>query len=490
MTGDTFLLIPMMPTPNGPLHLGHIAGPYLRMDVLARFLRSTGRSVLLISSTDAHDSYVLKEARKQRKTPSEIASDYTDIILADFERMSIRFDVFDNPRSPKLSAFFAECHESIIKHLVEIGATTSVEYALADHRGRILEPFEVAGICGGCMNEIIGLNCEVCGFSNGVEHVLDPKTNDGVPAQLISRKGLAVRWSCHTEILQTIAKYSLPASFVRCAAAIIGQGSAMLTAPGSVGVCTMRGVEAPIYNTYFGHAIYCSSRAAERDKRFNDAFSEGSGVMTVTSLGLDNCGDVPASVSMAIAMGRRPFDYCYGSHFLNLNGEKFSTSRNHAVFVSRVSSNVSTDCLRLYLGLMSPEAQEEDFAVSEFVRFHNQIYHSDILPRVVAAANAIRRRRALQSEWHSSDATVPTCHREGLDLSAFSLRRHSQGILDALRAFEVSSTDEGPARLKSLISVASPLLPGLCRSLQQYIDGYARCPKARVINDSDLPVGL
>lgn len=93
----TYVLIPVMPTPNGPLHLGHIAGPFLKMDMLARHLRRNGNTVALVSATDPYETHVLPRADEQNKPVEQICAENHRAIHRCLQALDIRYDAFIDP---------------------------------------------------------------------------------------------------------------------------------------------------------------------------------------------------------------------------------------------------------------------------------------------------------------------------------------------------------------------------------------------------------
>lgn len=89
MTNTKYFLTPVCLVPNGRAHLGHIAGPLLKMDVLRRHLLLCGASVHMISLSDAHESHVPIRAHQNRTTPEDIANRFHDLIAADLKTLAI-----------------------------------------------------------------------------------------------------------------------------------------------------------------------------------------------------------------------------------------------------------------------------------------------------------------------------------------------------------------------------------------------------------------
>ena len=90
------MLVLAMPTANGSLHLGHIGGPYLKMDVLKRHFQQKCYDVCLVGGIDAHDSYIKLQAVKENSSTAAIASKYYTLIKHDLLKMNIEFDSFIN----------------------------------------------------------------------------------------------------------------------------------------------------------------------------------------------------------------------------------------------------------------------------------------------------------------------------------------------------------------------------------------------------------
>jgi methionyl-tRNA synthetase len=485
----SYLLVPMMPTPNGPLHLGHIAGPYLKLDVLRRYLLAEGHTVAMVSSTDAFDAYVKSTASTEGVTSQAVAARYYREIRADFERLSIVFDAFVDPASAEEVDEFSAVHRSLVRELQLREAVVQTDVALADKDGRILEAFEFEGDCGCCGKSIVGYSCEACGFSNGAGDVIRPRQRDGTPAFLVTRRGLALKKAEHNKITATIEGYGLPQPFLETAQVIVARSHLLLTAPGAFGVCRYEPYDAPLYNTYFGHAIFASMIAKRGNNAFEGAFSTVSDIITVTSLGIDNCVDIPASAAMALAVEGRPFDHCLGNFFLDLDGKKFSTSRNHAIFVAGLSDRVTCDSLRFYLALISPETGVENFDVDDYVRFHNDVFCGELLKLATSlalrarAVGAAIKRGELRAQDYALNCTSL------LQPALFSLKGYARLLLKEWRAMSDIRHADAHFYFAALLAAAGPLTPTLGHRLQRFADGDNEIGAIELINRNDLPLG-
>ena len=118
---ERYLFLPANPTPNGRLHLGHMAGPYLRLDLYARFLKVMGHDVHVLFGTDAYDSYVSFMARKEGVPADVLATRNYELIKSDLEALAIGFDHFVDPVSPAWQEAFTNTHRALMDQLDKAG---------------------------------------------------------------------------------------------------------------------------------------------------------------------------------------------------------------------------------------------------------------------------------------------------------------------------------------------------------------------------------
>ena len=162
---ERHLLLPAYPTPNGRLHLGHIAGPFLHMDVLARSLKLFGAKVGMVSMVDSTDAYVLFQARQQNKTPSDIVESNFKNIRNDLSKMKIDLDLFINP----LSQPYQERYQSILKDFLDqLSEHQDLSYKdetyfYDDNIEEYLSGPWIKGFCPYCNESVVGFFCEKCG---------------------------------------------------------------------------------------------------------------------------------------------------------------------------------------------------------------------------------------------------------------------------------------------------------------------------------------
>ena len=169
--GVTVIVIPQ-PTVNGPLHIGHLSGPYLAADVASRAARSRGERVLTLAGVDIHPNYVLTKAESLDADVDELIATYKGQIMTAFERARIGYDVFLDPQEPTYQKAIA----GMLGELVDSGTVPVQEMTLhqcADC-GRTLHHSYVVGKCPVCGTGANGTSCEGCGGFTSAQVLLDP----------------------------------------------------------------------------------------------------------------------------------------------------------------------------------------------------------------------------------------------------------------------------------------------------------------------------
>ncbi len=158
-----FVLITPPPTPNGPLHLGHLSGPYVAGDVAVRAARARGESVLSVSGLDVHQNYVVTAAEQEGRTPAEVMADYGARIRSAFALAGVEYDLFLDPAQD------ADYRTGVARLLDELlgrggGAVQvrEVPWAVCASCGRGLHHARVAGRCRVCGAGAAGGACEGC----------------------------------------------------------------------------------------------------------------------------------------------------------------------------------------------------------------------------------------------------------------------------------------------------------------------------------------
>jgi len=160
-----YFLVPVMPTPNGRMHLGHIAGPYLKMDVLKRKVQRGTGVAYLYSGSDVFESYVELKASQINKSPNDICNYYHKLILADFKALNIDFDEFINPLDSRFFKSFIEFYRVLNKSLIETSSLVEKEeiFLYDVENNRYITGCWLSGVCPNCNKNTGSYLCESCG---------------------------------------------------------------------------------------------------------------------------------------------------------------------------------------------------------------------------------------------------------------------------------------------------------------------------------------
>ncbi|HEX9030651.1 MAG TPA: class I tRNA ligase family protein [Streptosporangiaceae bacterium] len=364
------------PTPNGGLHIGHLSGPYLGTDAFVRFQRMNGTTVYHLAATDDNQSYVAECARREGRTPTEVARHYAAEIVQTLAAMDIEPDHIthtsqDELYTPALQAFFSR--------LVESGRVTRQEgAALFDgETGQYLfEPY-VGGGCPTCGNETGGNICEICGEPNFCIDLIDPKPSAG---SAVPRQGTITRYmlplhDLRADILEHHHVGRAPARVRELAHRVFRRDrlDMALTHPGSWGVLPLQ-QDVPgqviwvwielafgfIYNIEaLGRELGTGWRA---DKPQDDW-------KIVHFLGYDNTFYhslfSPALYKIANPEWTPDVDYNVNEFYL-LDGDKFSTSRRHVIWGKDLLTPRTVDGIRFYLALTRPETHRTNFTLEAY----------------------------------------------------------------------------------------------------------------------------
>ncbi|HKS50078.1 MAG TPA: methionine--tRNA ligase [Amycolatopsis sp.] len=407
-TARRHLLIPIMPTPNGRFHLGHIAGPYLKMDLIARHLRRRGDQAWIITGTDSYESYVLRRAEEQNRDPVEVCTDYHKLIECDLAALDIELDAFISPVSSSACATYRELHHEWVRRMERSNGVVAVTERLPFDAvtNRYAGGCWLSGRCPDCASPVTSYFCEDCGTHFRPEELLEPqgrKAEDPLLWRPVT--SLFLRLPEPVTILAHLERMAVPARFRAIAERFLTRNRRLLrlSVPGDWGVPLTPDGGGPrslfSYTGLLPYSLLCGDLHADLTHAGSSAFAAGSDVVTVSSFGIDNT--IPMLVG---AIGgalldptSKPFDHFLVNHFYQLEGEKFSTSRDHAIWVSDIVAQprIVTDAIRYYLAKVSPDSQTRSLDVQDFVNTVN----SDLAGGISRSTGiAVERLRDLAGE--------------------------------------------------------------------------------------------
>jgi len=362
------------PTPNGGLHIGHLSGPYLGTDAFVRFQRMNGHRVWHLAATDDFQSYVAECARREERTPAQVAEHYADEITQTLALMDIEPDqVVHTSRDPgypdALRAFFSR--------LVDSGLVTPREgTALFDgETGQYLYEPDVSGGCPTCGNSTGGNICEICGEPNFCADLIDPVPTRGTAQP---RTGTITRYTLslgdmRADVLEHHHVGRAPARLRELANRVLARENLdfALTHPSSWGVTpAQQDVPGQVIWVWielafgFIYGIESLGRTLGEDWRADAPQDDWK---IVHFLGYDNTFYhsifSPALYKIASPAWTPDIDYNVNEFYL-LDGDKFSTSRRHVIWGKDILGPDTVDGIRYYLARTRPETHRTNFTLA------------------------------------------------------------------------------------------------------------------------------
>jgi len=481
------------PTPNGDMHVGHLSGPYLNADVFVRAMRARGQTVRYVTGGDDNQSYLTITALKRGERPGVVADMFNQRIVETLARLEIDLDHYSLPDAAYRNYINEFFHGLLLNgHLVP----KTRNHWYCEETGQFLYEGYTRGHCPNCLALSYGNICETCGHPNHPGDLIGAESSLARRQHLVLRPltllyleveryrdDLAVfhaqtasRWRPHLRALQqqlmARSLLDLPVSF-----------------PGDWGIpVEATGFSGQIWNSW-AEMLPALMLAASRADLPMEA---GTGL--VQFLGFDNaywfCIAHPA---LAIAAGRLDAlpSQIITNEFYLLNEEKFSTSRNHAIWGADFLGLCPSTHARFYLARTNPELHQTNFSPDTMVRVVNG--------ELVGPWNALwEAYLQLEQRFGSAPGEGPAaaelhacldravhCIWRSYAQESFSLRNAAAQVTliiqllvkYAKRGEEGDGEKDGTVRLKvlrhglrQLSAAAAPLLPAFCASLRVALD--------------------
>jgi methionyl-tRNA synthetase len=393
-----------LPYTNGPIHIGHLAGVYVPSDIYARYLRLQGKDVAFICGSDEHGVAISMKAKKEGITPQQVIDKYDGIIRQSFLDFGISFDNYSRTSAAvhhdTASAFFKKLYDNgdFIEEVTEQLYDAKADQFLADRF--------VVGTCPKCSNEeAYGDQCEKCGSTLNATDLINPKsTITGETPVLKETK----HWFLPLDRYQDFLKeWILETHAKDWKTNVLGQVKSWLDdglKPRAVTRDLDWGIDVPVEGAtgkklyvWFDAPIgYISSTKewAAREGKDWEPYWKDAGTKLVHFIGKDNivfhCIIFPA---MLKAEGSFILpDNVPANEFLNLEGNKLSTSKNWAVWLHEYLLDFpgKQDVLRYALTANAPETKDNDFTWKDFQsRNNNELaaVFGNFINRVVVLTN-------------------------------------------------------------------------------------------------------
>ncbi|NBB29591.1 methionine--tRNA ligase [Cellulophaga sp. BC115SP] len=364
---------------NGPIHIGHIAGCYLPADIYVRFLRSIGHDVKFVSGTDEHGVPITIKAKKEGITPQEVVDKYYKIIKDSFEEFGISFDIY----SRTSNKVHHETSQEMFKNLYDKGQFVEevTEQYFDEKAQTFLADRYIIGTCPKCGNEnAYGDQCEKCGSTLSPTELINPRSAlSGEKPVMKPTKN----WYLPLDKMQPALEEYI-ASHPEWKTNVLGQVKSWLNdglRPRAMTRDLDWGVKVPLPDTdgkvlyvWFDAPIGYISMTKELTDEWQKYWQDPE-TRLVNFIGKDNivfhCLIFPA---MCMADGRFILaDNVPANEFMNLEGDKISTSRNWAVWLHEYLREFEgkQDVLRYALAASAPETKDSDFTWGDFQTRNN-----------------------------------------------------------------------------------------------------------------------
>ena len=502
------LVTTALPYANGPVHIGHLAGVYVPADIYTRFLRMRGEDVVMIGGSDEHGVPITIKAKAEGVTPQDIVDRYHKIIKDSFEELGVSFDIYSRTTSDIHSATASEFFRRLYDNGQFVEKSSMQLYD--EKANQFLADRYVTGECPHCHNErAYGDQCEACGSSLNATDLINPKSAiTGNTPVLKETKHWYLpldRWEkALSEWILEGHKEWKSNVYGQCKSWIdLGLQPRAVSRDLDWGVpVPVEGADGKVLYVWFDAPIGYISNTKELlpdswEKYWKDPESR-----VINFIGKDNivfhCIIFPAML-MAYGDNFQLPDNVPANEFLNLEGDKISTSRNWAIWLHEYLRDFpgKQDVLRYVLTANAPETKDNDFTWRDFQSRNNSElvailgnfvnramvlthkYFAGVVPEA-GALEAVDREALdeLCSIRESLTANLDTFHfREALK-DAMNIARLGNKYLQETEPWKVAKTDMG--RVATILNTAlqicaninvafAPFLPFMAENLRRML---------------------
>ncbi len=397
-----YLVTSALPYANGPVHIGHLAGVYVPSDIYVRYLRLRGKDVIWVCGSDEHGVPITIKARKEGVSPQDIVDKYNDIIKRSFEGLGISFDIYSRTTSPThyktASEFFKTLHDKGV--FVE---ATSQQYYDEEAKTFLADRY-ITGTCPHCQSEgAYGDQCEKCGSTLNPTDLINPKSMISGSAPVMKE---TTHWYLPLDKYEPKLREWILENHKEWKTNVYGQCKSWLDLglqPRAVsrdlnwGIpVPVEGAEGKVLYVWFDAPIGYISATKDLTPDW-EKYWKSEDTKMVHFIGKDNivfhCIVFP---TMLMAHG----DYVLpenvpANEFLNLEGDKISTSKNWAVWLNEYLEDMpgKQDVLRYVLCANAPETKDNDFTWKDYqARNNNEL--------VAVLGNFVNRALVLTHKYY------------------------------------------------------------------------------------------
>ena len=404
-----YLVTSALPYANGPVHIGHLAGVYIPSDIYTRYLRLRGEDVIHVCGSDEHGVPITIKAKKEGITPQQVVDRYHEIIKNAFAGLGIEFDIYSRTSSDMhtvtASEFFRKMYDE--GKFVE---QTSEQYYDEEAKMFLADRY-ITGTCPKCGNErAYGDQCESCGSTLSPDELIEPHStlSGSVPV-----KKATTHWYLPLNDYEQMLREWILDGHKEWKSNVYGQCKSWLDGglqPRAVsrdldwGIpVPVEGADGKVLYVWFDAPIGYISATKELTPDW-EKYWKSEDTKLVHFIGKDNivfhCIVFP---SMLKAHGGYILpENVPSNEFLNLEGDKISTSRNWAVWLHEYLEQMpgKEDVLRYVLCANAPETKDNDFTWKDYqARNNNEL--------VAVLGNFVNRALVLTKKYY--DGVVPAC---------------------------------------------------------------------------------
>ncbi len=434
------------PTPNGDLHIGHLAGPYLAADVYTRFKKITGNNVAYITYGDDHQSYVATTANNKKIDPEEMVEKNNNIVRSTLKSANIDVDLYKNPLGNNkhinyVLTFFLELYNK-----GKLKKKTKDILYCDKCKLNLYESF-VKGKCPYCKSDSSGNLCEACGQINDPINLEQPFCTICKSIPTIKQyTGLFFPINDYKDKLNHFysSRTTWRPQLIEFCKQIIAKDipDYPVTYPSNWGIpVPIEGFKDQVINVWFEmypgilesiDSHYLHQYGIRRENKHKQTL--------VQFLGFDNSffnSVLHVASAFAIEKDELLPEHIITNYFYLLDKEKFSTSKGHAIWGGELLKDVPSDNLRFYLSLTNPEHMQTNFSFDDFLQTNDKFTKKweDTINRYIEMINhdfkgIIPKNAAIHYQSSSLIQRTKKNLEKFYDLEQFSLRKASFELED------------------------------------------------------------
>lgn len=518
-----------LPYANGPLHLGHIAGAYLPADIYVRYLKSQGHDVAFICGSDEHGAAITLRAKKEGKTPQQIVDENHQIIKKAFEDFGIEFSIYHRTSSP----IHHETAAGFFKDLNDKNAFTqeTSEQFYDEKEQQFLADRYIIGTCPKCnYDNAYGDQCEKCGSTLSPTDLINPKSAiSGNTPILKETSHWYLPMNKHEDWLRTwLEEGKLDGKFHHDPKSwkknVLGQCKSWIDnglQPRSITRDLDWGVKVPVegaegkvlyvwFDAPIGYISATKAWAEQNGKNWED-YWKNEETELIHFIGKDNI--VFHAIIFPIIL-KAHGDYILptnvpANEFLNLEGDKISTSRNWAVWLHEYLADFPDrqDELRYVLTSIAPETKDSEFTWKDYqARVNSELVAilGNFVNRTVVLTHkyydgkvpSISNKTALDEEVLAAIPTIQTKVNELLaqfkfrdaQTEAMTLARIGNKYLADTEPWKLIKTDE--ERVKTILHVSLQICNALSEVFNPFLPATGKKLKTMLnSNEAELEAG-